>query len=314
MISLTTDDIRAEERVEFWADLVSRHVTPMQIEPDRAHPLHGRIEARAIGDFGVARVAGAGVRALHTRSHVARAVAHVHAACVHVSGEATLVRGGQRIVLKPGDVFITDSRDAFTFDLRRPWQQLVVTMPTCWLDGRVARPEALAGAVLRDQPLGRLWASHLATGFALADQLSPAAGALLARQSADLLGQLLDESHADRSTPSDAARAAILASARHVIALRFAEPELAPADIARHVGVSARTLARAFASDGEKIMRRVFDERVRKAARLLTAPEAAQRTISQIAFACGFNDLSHFGRVFAARMQMTPSAWRRAGH
>ena len=32
--------------------------------------------------------------------------------------------------------------------------------------------------------------------------------------------------------------------------------------------------------------------------------EGARRTIT---LACGFNDLSHFGRVFAGKMQMTPS-------
>src|SRR4051794_4548636 len=36
-----------------------------------------------------------------------------------------------------------------------------------------------------------------------------------------------------------------------------------------------------------------------RAARLLSAPEAADRSITDIAFACGFNDSSHFGRVFA---------------
>jgi len=70
-------------------------------------------------------------------------------------------------------------------------------------------------------------------------------------------------------------------------------------------------LARVFAANHETIMRRVFEERLRQAARLLTAPEAAHRSVTDIAFACGFNDVSHFGRMFAARMGMTPSGWRR---
>jgi len=43
----------------------------------------------------------------------------------------------------------------------------------------------------------------------------------------------------------------------------------------------------------------------------LASPHARRRTITEIAFACGFNDLSHFGRVFAERMGMTPSQWRK---
>jgi AraC family transcriptional regulator, positive regulator of tynA and feaB len=58
-------------------------------------------------------------------------------------------------------------------------------------------------------------------------------------------------------------------------------------------------------------MTRIWDERVSRAAKLLSAPEAADRSITDIAFACGFNDSSHFGRAFAARMGMAPSQWRK---
>lgn len=311
MITVTTDHIPARERAEFWADLVSRHVTPVAIEPAGTHAVHGSIQGRAIGDLGAARVSGSGVRALHTGAHIARATDHVYGVGVHVEGEARITRRGETITLRPGDVFITDSRHAFTFDLDRPWQHLLLTVPTHWLDARVARPESLAGAMVRGHALSRLWASHLAAGFALADELSPASAALFALHSVELLGQLLDESHRDDRTGSEAARYAMLASACQVIALKYGNPELTPADVARDVGVSSRTLARAFASHNETIVRRLFDERVRQAARLLTAPGAAHRSVTEIAFACGFNDVSHFGRLFASKMHMTPSQWRR---
>ncbi|MGH7346887.1 MAG: helix-turn-helix domain-containing protein [Candidatus Rokuibacteriota bacterium] len=52
---------------------------------------------------------------------------------------------------------------------------------------------------------------------------------------------------------------------------------------------------------------RRVNERVRQAARLLAERESAQRSVTEIALACGFNDASHFGRVFAGKMRMTPS-------
>jgi hypothetical protein len=92
-----------------------------------------------------------------------------------------------------GDVFLTDSRRQFEFDLERPWKHLVLALPTHWLDGRLTRPELVSGAVLRDQPLARLWARHLADGYALADSLSPAAATLFTQHSIDLLSQALEE-------------------------------------------------------------------------------------------------------------------------
>lgn len=311
MVSVTTDSIPTRERAEFWADLVSRHVTPMRIEPAGKLALHGQIQARVIGELGVAQVSGRGVHAVHTGPHIARARGHVYAACVHLEGEARITRRGEAVALRRGDIFVTDSRHEFTLDLERPWRHLLITLPTSWLDSRVARPESLPSAVLRDHPLARLWASHLAAGFSLAGELSSTAATLFARHSVDLLAQLLNESPRDHLTPSDAWRAAMFLRACGAIALKFGDPDLTPDHIARESGVSSRTLARVFAANNETIMRRVFDERVRQAARLLAAPESAQRSVTDIAFACGFNDVSHFGRMFAGKMHMTPSQWRR---
>ena len=133
-------------------------------------------------------------------------------------------------------------------------------------------------------------------------------GSLLARidwlKSQTLVGNVVVSA---RHTSSSA----LFLGACQLIALKFGDPELTPDELARELGVSSRTLARVFAANHETVMRRVFDERLRQAARLLTAPEAAHRSVTDIAFACGFNDVSHFGRMFAARMHMTPSRWRR---
>lgn len=311
MISMSTDSVRRKERGEFWTDLVSRHVTPMRIEPAGEQPLRGEVRARTIGDLGVAQVRGRGIHAAHRRLEIARTRDHLYAACVHLGGAARINRRGERITLQDGDVFITDSRHEFTLDLEGPWRHLLITLPVSSIDGRVARPELLSGAVLHGRPLASLWTRHLASGFALGSHLSPAAGMLFARHSVDLLAQVLEEAHCGHPTPSEAARAAIFASACHVITLRFADPGLTPFEIARSLSVSTRTLARAFAANDETVMRRVFDERIRQAAKLLIAPGASHRSVADIGFACGFNDASHFGRVFAAKMNMSPSRWRR---
>ncbi len=68
VIAISTDGVQPKERAEFWADLVTRHVTPMQIEPAGELALHGEIQALPLGQIGIARVSGSGMQALHTRS------------------------------------------------------------------------------------------------------------------------------------------------------------------------------------------------------------------------------------------------------
>ena len=56
-----------------------------------------------------------------------------------------------------------------------------------------------------------------------------------------------------------------------------------------------------------KLATRLNELRLRRAAELLTLTE---RRISDIAFECGFNDLSYFNRSFRRRFGLTPTAAR----
>lgn len=315
MQRLTTSGIRPSERAEFWADLVSRHVTPIDIEPTGAR-MTGRIDARPVsGDLvsGVAYVSGRGIRAVHTRAHVERTDGHLYAACVHLEGETTITSRGVTTALRRGDIFCTDSRQPFTLGLEQPWRHLVLTLPCEILDQRVAVASgALAGMVVREAPLARLWGAHLAAGFAGADGLSPGELAVFSRHSVEMLAQLVDQAAFPSAPTRETPRSAVYLSACHIIATRYFEARLTPVVIARHVGVSSRTLARAFAERQQTVMQRLLAERVRRAAQRLRSPAWAHRSVTDVAFACGFADLSHFGRLFVTAMQMTPGRYRRS--
>jgi AraC-like DNA-binding protein len=60
--------------------------------------------------------------------------------------------------------------------------------------------------------------------------------------------------------------------------------------------------------DGASFSVRLNELRLRKAMDLLV--HAGDRRISDIAFDCGFNDLSYFNRCFRRRFGLTPSAAR----
>jgi AraC-like DNA-binding protein len=104
---------------------------------------------------------------------------------------------------------------------------------------------------------------------------------------------------------------ALFVPACRMIRLQCGDPGLSSERIARALSISTRLLQRIFAERNESPMAHVWEERIDRAARLLADPRATHRSVTEIAFACGFNDTTHFGRVFAARMAMTPTQWRR---
>jgi AraC-like DNA-binding protein len=283
----------------------------MRFEAAGQHPFRGEIQARAVSGLAVVMISVQGVHGSHGRVEIARTDRHFHLACVHLGGEGQFIHRDEEVSLRRGDVFLSDSRRRYALGVEQLCRHLVVAFPTHWLDGRLARPELASGAVLRDQPLAHLWARHLADGYSLAGALSPDTEALFTRHSIELLAQALNERRDPQPIPSEAGRAALFLRACRLISLEFGDPTLTPGRIASKLHVSARTLDRIFAERNETVMRRVYDERIRQAAKLLTDPRTAHRSVTEIAFACGFNDGSHFGRVFAGRMHMPPSQWRK---
>ena len=88
----------------------------------------------------------------------------------------------------------------------------------------------------------------------------------------------------------------------------FAE-DISPADIATAAGVCERECFRCFKQElGTTPLSSLTDFRVRKAAELLRETD---RSVTDIASACGFATPSYFGKVFRRRMNLSPLAYRR---
>ena len=88
----------------------------------------------------------------------------------------------------------------------------------------------------------------------------------------------------------------------------FAE-DISPADIAASAGVCERECFRCFRQElGTTPLATLTDFRLRRAAELLRETD---RSVSDIAAACGFANSSYFGKVFRRRMNLSPLAYRR---
>jgi AraC-like DNA-binding protein len=102
-------------------------------------------------------------------------------------------------------------------------------------------------------------------------------------------------------------RAVRLKAVLLILEKRFTEPDFSAQKLAEAVGLSERYVNELLFEAGASFTARLTELRLRKAADMLTH---AERRISDIAFACGFNDLSYFNRCFRRRFGLTPTAAR----
>lgn len=313
MVMVTTHAVPPRDRFEYWRELIRQRTSLCFRMQPVTGPAHCALRAETIGDLALLHLHGGVVkRYTRTRAEISRSQVPFYFAHIQLEGDCTVRRGEQEIRLRRGDAFIIDPRHEFEMELSRSRTTLVARIPREWLSGRVSRPDRVHGAVLRGRrPFARLMMGYLFNGFEIASRLPAETSVVFSRHAAELTAHALKETWAENPAPSTAWREAMFVRACRTIALRSADPQLTPHTIACKLGISTRLLQRIFAERGETVMKHVFGERVDRSAELLLTRDAAHRSITDIALSCGFNDSAHFTRVFAARMGMTPSRWRR---
>ncbi|MCS6627309.1 helix-turn-helix domain-containing protein [Roseibacterium beibuensis] len=110
-----------------------------------------------------------------------------------------------------------------------------------------------------------------------------------------------------RSLP-DARREAILA---HIDA-HLSDPRLGADSVATRFGLSPRYVGKLFEAGGVTLGETVTAKRIGAAGAVLGDPMARGRTIAEIAYACGFSDLTTFNRRFRQAFGATPRDYRAA--
>jgi AraC-like DNA-binding protein len=163
-----------------------------------------------------------------------------------------------------------------------------------------------ARVVPRDQGWGR---SLSALCLQLGDDPMLAAGypqALLADQVGAMLAASLEP-----SAPASSASGELAARAMDLMRERLDAPGLAAGEVAAALGISARSLHRAFAAEGTTFMAQLRGLRMDRAAQLLAQPRLAGVSVAEIGRRCGYGDASHFVRHFQQAVGTTPARWRR---
>lgn len=95
-----------------------------------------------------------------------------------------------------------------------------------------------------------------------------------------------------------------------VIKRGYADPDFGPHEVAARTGISLRYLQKLFTQRGSTCSELIYSLRLDHAARLLGRRELLRNAqpLSEIGFACGFRDYTHFARKFRHRFGHPPGA------
>ena len=222
--------------------------------------------------------------------------------------ESRVTHRGREFVLRPGSMALlgSTSRSSGRRHQRKRFTNVHLPMATLkalvsGVDDLVGRELAPGGALSLAMDYSDLLLRHPGAvdeaGFAIASHLMDLAALGLGARG-DLAG----------AARRGGVRAVRLQAVLMVLEKRFTEPDFSAQKLAAAAGLSERYVNELLYEAGASFTMRLLELRLRKAAGLLAQP--AERRISDIAFGCGFNDLSYFNRCFRRRFGLTPTAAR----
>lgn len=217
-------------------------------------------------------------------------------------------QGGHAFELRGGEAYLGLNSRASRHTLVGKPSFFDITIPRAVLDARVKIRDYAAIGKLAPSPalnLLKRYAQAIMQADAMLDEA-------LARRSADHLLDLASLALGARKDVAEKASRHGLAFARLAaikadIRQHLAENWLSLEEMARRHGISPQYLRSLFYKDGTSFTDFVRLERLERAHALLTDARQAHSRISEIAYACGFGDLSHFNKCFRQRFAMSPS-------
>ncbi|HUS32841.1 MAG TPA: helix-turn-helix domain-containing protein [Kofleriaceae bacterium] len=220
------------------------------------------------------------------------------------AGETSIITRGREVVVRAGELCLLSSLEPFRKHMSADYREHFLYLPV---------PVALAlGRPVPTLPEHRLVAPQRGLGSVLADtilSLSRTRNELDMTDWETALGAVFELAagvfgRRDRELLQAPTRQAQRARAIRYIEAHLADSQLAPPSIAEGLGVSIRYLHLLF-EESESVGATILARRLDRC-RAALADAAERRSISEIAFAWGFNDAAHFSRTFRSRFGMSP--------
>jgi AraC-like DNA-binding protein len=306
-IRFSTDDLPARDRLAVWRELVFQSSMGVDVELESDLPFRADATICQLPGLRImtGRTPPATYQRLNRTIDVDDLTLQFGAAgesLAHLNGRDSEVGSGEAYALPCGDrVAIRVFHEAEFASLRFPRAALAGAVAN--LGGTYCRPVAsTTPALLLLKRYIRLLKDDAA---ALA---SPGLQHAAVTHVYDLIALTLGATRdAAEEANGRGVRAARLKAMQDDVIRRLKDQSLSVRSVARRHNVTPRYVQKLFEQSGETFTQFVVAQRLIRANRLLSDPQLSDRTLTSIAFAVGFGDLSYFKRAFRRRFGETPA-------
>jgi AraC-like DNA-binding protein len=298
------------ERNQFasWREAVCQHVYAITPERENWRDFRGKILARRFGGLDVVELECEGHVVARRNEDIARTASDTYYVYCQLADSAWFSQSGREFVANAGDIVIADPDIPFSTRAMGNFNFRIWRMPRRMLDPlRADGGQLMMTCLRRDQLVGSVLSSYLGALANQTGRMDEVVEDCIADNVSRLIAVALGIAPERRDHGRDALRHAKFARVLRYIDSHLAEPDLlTPRAVSEKLGMSVRSLHLLFEMKGVSFGQWVTRRRIEEIRSLLSNPAAADRSIADIAFAWGFNDLSTFYRAFQSAYGLKP--------
>jgi AraC-like DNA-binding protein len=310
-----TEDLPVAERFEFWLEMISRTVVPVEVSTDHADDFRATIRVVDLGAVQVSLLNYPFLEARRTPKLIRQSDPGVYHIVLNLRGHAEVTQDRRTANLAPGDLTLYDSSRPFrslTHGGAYRGKALMALIPHHLLPlpgGKVSQLAAVG--VSGGTGISRLVSRYLLELVKNAGQYSETDAAHLTTVTLDLVAAMFaHELDIEGLLPPQTHQRALLARIHAFIIRHLGDPGRRRTIAAAH-HISARTLYRLFSTQDSTVSEWIRSHRLERCRRDLADPLLHTRPAHAIAARWGFADRTHFSRTFKAAYGLSPRAYRR---
>lgn len=274
-----------------------------------------------LGGVDVLRYYGSGIQKAQRRvSHIRQDRADHYMLYVPLSAEVDMLQDGHQAKITPGTfAFVTMARPftgaVYGAQPGDSYATLHVRIPASLLRERFPYIDDFCNHAFKIAPgASRIMTAVLNAAFQDGTLLTESQALAFGRTVVDVVANAALEGAelcGFTSTQPRRGRQAALVRIQGFIEENLSNPNLTTSHIADKCGISVRHLHSLFEDTGCSVASWVREMRLQRCRDMLRNPRMQDRSLTEVAFDWGFNDASHFSRVYKNRFGHSPSEERR---
>ncbi|MEM9257809.1 MAG: helix-turn-helix domain-containing protein [Pseudomonadota bacterium] len=303
---------RPEARLHAWRQALCDTFTELLPEVAYDDGFNGLIETVDYADLRISSITADAQRVHRGDQQIQRAGSNMIKLNVHIGGTGRVLHQAGATELAVGDCMLVDPNQPYVLEFNSAFRQLCIQIPAWSLREHLAMPlEAALGT-----RLSLVDRSGTVLRAALEQMLVKAAGNTEGNTAhTELFLQVLSHTLAECLGLSKSYGCPTRSMNRLIVDLRqylgcnFRQDDISPTQAAKHLGCSVRNVHKICHNEGTTFGKLLLDARLSAVSRALAGGSDAR--ISELAFESGFNDISHFNKVFRCRFGVSPTEFRR---